>query len=271
MFKDTEYKTPRDHVTGTMCRPDITAAFQQDWLKNDTTDWAFIQLAGEKASRGKSRDTQRKNAATYLHYLLLARPDRLVAQGVLTREDEVMFLLGIGGVGIKELTVPCNSRVLYKLLYAFIYRLYCPSRFSDESYIRTDFNGSEATYTVCIHTAESSGFRPIHARNPFATRTHVLSKPPSKFVIGNRPLTVLKEQLIRRGRRFNEWDILFKIHRPNIVPGVVEAVYHETIVAPLAPGRQKYRLGLQQTGSPFTRIPTAMKMLETLFDLLEGI
>jgi hypothetical protein len=55
------------------------------------------------------------------------------------------------------------------------------------------------------------------------------------------------------------------------VPGVVEAVDSEIIGAPLSPGRVKHRLGLRQTGSPFTSIPTAKKVLETLFDLLEGI
>jgi hypothetical protein len=52
---------------------------------------------------------------------------------------------------------------------------------------------------------------------------------------------------------------------------VVEAIDAEVIKAPLSPGREKHRLGLWQTGSPFRRIPTAKKMLETLFDLLEGI
>ena len=54
-------------------------------------------------------------------------------------------------------------------------------------------------------------------------------------------------------------------------PGVVQAVDGEIIPAPLSPRREKHRLGLQQMGSPFTSIPTAQSMLETLFDLLEGI
>jgi hypothetical protein len=86
-----------------------------------------------------------------------------------------------------------------------------------------------------------------------------------------RPFTVIKEQLCRIGRSFVEWAILTKIHQPIRVPGVVEAIDAEVIKAPLSPGREKHRLGLWQTGSPFRRIPTAKKMLETLFDLLEGI
>jgi hypothetical protein len=276
VFKDTEYKTPKGHVTGTQCRPDITAAFEMDWVtaknKGKCTDWALIRLAGEKASTGKSYETQMKNAATYLHYLLLARPDFRVAQGLLTTKKAVIFYVGIGGVGIQQLEVDWANKNLYKFIYAFIYRLYKPSHFADPSYTRTSFNKetSGATYTLTFKTEVFPNFRPIHARNPFATRTHVLSNP-SLTRRGDRSPTVLKEQLCRTGRRFDEWTILTKIHRPTIVPGVVEAVGSEIIDAPLSPERKKHRLWLRQMGSPFTSIPTAKKVLETLFDLLEGI
>ena len=271
VFKDTEHKTPNGHVTGTKCRPDITAAFEKDWIKDRCTDWALIHLAGERASSSKSFDTKKKNAATYLHYLLLARPDFLVAQSLLTFNSGVVFLLGIGGVGIQQLEVQWSDENLYKFLYAFIYRLYDPSHFADLSYTRTGFDKetSEAIYTVHFKTKECPNFRPIHARNPFAARTHVLSN--SSPTQGAMAPTVLKEQLCRAGRRFNELSILTKIHQSTNVPGVVEALDGEIIAAPLSPGREKHRLGLRQTGLPFTSIRTAKKMLEMLFDLLEGI
>jgi hypothetical protein len=208
----------------------------------------------------------------YLHYLLLARPDFLVAQGLLTTKSEVMFLVGTGGIGIWQLVVKWVNENLYKFIYAFIYRLYDPSHFADPSYTRTGFNkeNSEATYTVHFKTMECPDFRPIHARNPFTTRTHVLSNP-SLTQGGDRRPTVLKEQLCRTGRHFDELTILSRVHQPMNVPGVVEVVDGEIIAAPLSPGREKHRLGLRQTGLPFTSIGTAKKMLETLFDLLEGI
>ncbi len=136
--------------------------------------------------------------------------------------------------------------------------------------MKAEFNEetSEVTYTVRIQTKEYPGFRAIHARNPFMTRTHVLSNP-SRVREGS--VTVLKDQLCRTGRRFDEWTILTKIHQQRRVPGVVEAVVGDVIEAPLSPRREKHHLGLRQTGSPFRSIPTAKKMLETLFDLLEGI
>jgi hypothetical protein len=117
-------------------------------------------------------------------------------------------------------------------------------------------------------TTECPGFYPIYARNPFGTRTHILSNPNFKV----NELTVIKEQFCRPGRRFEELTILKDyIHKPEQVPGVVVAAYGETIKPPESRKRRKYRLGLGESGSPFTSIPTLSNVLETLFDVLEGI
>ena len=236
--------------------------------RGPSTDWQIIRLAGQKASANEPLSEQKKHAATYLHYLLLARPDLLVAQGLLTTKSEITFLVGIGGVGIKELTVNWHNKNLSNLLYAFIYRLYNPFHFADPSYTRTGFDEktSQAIYIVQFKQKNYPNFRSIHARNPFTTRTHVLSYPE------HTDTTVIKGTLCRTGRRFDEHTILSKIHKTMKVPGVVEAVDSDIGQATrLCPGRQKHSLGLRQTGSPFTSIPTAKKVLETLFDLLEGI
>ena len=230
-------------------------------------NWPIIRLVGERASTDEVSDSQKKRATTYLHYLLLARPDFLIAQGLLITKSGIMFLVGVGGVGIQQLMVNWGDKSLYKFLYVSIYRLYEPSHFADPSYKKTWLNKetSEVTYTVDFKMKVYPDFCAIHARNPFTTRTHVLSNP------SHRDVTVIKELLCLTGRRFDEWTILTKIHHLTKVPGVVEAVYHEVIPTHLSPEREKHRLGLRQTGSAFTSIPTAKKVLETLFDLLEGI
>ena len=183
-----------------------------------------------------------------------------------------MFLVGTGSVGIRQLKVNWEDKDLHKFIYVFIYRLYEPSHFADPSYARTGFNKetSEASYTMDFSMKKFSGFRTIHAKNPFTTCTHVLSN--LLLTQGaDMSLTVIKEQLCRTGQHFDELTILTKIHQPVNVPGVVQAIGGEIIPAPLSPRREKHRLGLRQTGLPFTSIPTAQSMLETLFDLLEGI
>ncbi|KAI0270073.1 hypothetical protein BGY98DRAFT_1100936 [Russula aff. rugulosa BPL654] len=212
-------------------------------------------------------------AISYLHYLLLARPDFYVAQGLLISNDGVTFLFGIGGAGIRDFKVEWAHKDFYKLLYAFIYRLYEPGDFADPSYIKTDSDKKTAAkYTIKIAhpqgTKECHGFYPIYAGNPFATRTHVLSNP--NFKVENDDLTILKDQFCRVKRRFQEITILKEyVHNPKRVPGVVVAVYGEKIDLPQSEERCKQRLGLRESGSRFTSIPTLYKVLETLFDVLE--
>ena len=260
------------------------AAFEGHWKSDLATGhlfvhWPFVRLAGESASAGKTHGDQKKQAILYLHYLLLARPDLYVGQGVLASDAGVTFLFGIGGEGIWEFEVKWAHKELYKLLYAFIYRLYEPGGFADETYIKTEFDEEfTAKYTIKItysgRTQECPGFHSICAKNPFATRTHVLSNPD--FKLEGNDLTIFKDQFCRVGRCFKELDILTEhIHKQRQVPGVVVAAYGETIIPPRPlPGseqRYKYRLGLGESGSPFTSIPTLHEVLETLFDVLEGI
>jgi hypothetical protein len=210
--------------------------------------------------------------ATYLYYLLLARPNFLITQGLLTTNSKVIFLVRIGGRGIQQLKVKWGNKNLHKVIYASIYHLYNLSHFADPLYMRTGFNKetSEATYTVKFSKEDYPSLCTIYARNPFTTHTHVLFNL-SLTQGDDRPPMVLKEQLCQTRQCFNELEILTKIYQPMNVPGVVEAIDSECIVAPLSPKREKHCLGLWQTASPFTSICMAKKMLEMLFNLLEGI
>jgi hypothetical protein len=63
VFKSTENKVPRGHVSDTECRPDFTAAFDTHWGDEATT---CIRLVGEDASSGKSKKSQTRQAISYL-------------------------------------------------------------------------------------------------------------------------------------------------------------------------------------------------------------
>ena len=225
-------------------------------------------------------------AISYLHYLLLARPDLHVGQGLLISKRGIMFLVGIGGRGIRRFSVAWTDTQLYKLMYAFelyklmyafVYRLYDPGHFADPSYVAMvpDLQKNLVMYTIRISEGDlvCPGFSPIYATNPFASRTHVLSNPLSDIKVDGRVFTVLKDQLCQPDRRFDEYGILsMHVHSPEKVPGVAEAVCHELIEIPvsLRVSRVKHRMGLQQLGSPITSIPTLKGMLEIVFDVLES-
>ncbi|KAI9455217.1 hypothetical protein F5148DRAFT_1369876 [Russula earlei] len=216
-FRDMGNKSPPGHVMDTKCKPDIMAAFQNNW-KDDVVRWPFIQLAGETASRGKPPNIQRGQVISYLHYLLLARPDLYIAQGLLSSEKGLTFFFGIGGEGIQEFHVQWDHERFDQLLYS--------------SYINIEFD-KETTAKILAYSKTS-----------FAELEDVLNE-----------LKILQEH----------------VHKLTQVPGVVVATYGETIPIgePLSKERWKHRLGLGESGSPFTSIPTLSQVLETLFDVLE--
>ena len=281
-FKSTGNIPHRGHVTDTQYKPNITAAFEGDWGDDNTTLWPCIRLVGEEPSKRQSTKQQRKQAMSYLHCLLLARPDLHVAQGLLTTKKRIMFLFGIGGHGIRSFSVHWDDDDVYKLMYAFVYRLYDPGHFGDPSYLSMVPNLHEnlVTYTIRItvddqdkksNSIDCSGFSPIYASRPFGSRTHILSNPRSEIKVGGKVMRVIKDQLCQPGTRFDEHNILTHIHSPAKVPGVVEAVYHESIDIPplLGVSGEKCRMGLRQLGSPITSV-CLKGMLEMVFDVLEG-
>ena len=226
------------------------------------------------------RTKRDKQCLTCITSYWLARPDLNIAQGLVISESEVMFLLGIGGIGICTYSIGWGSMELHRLLYAFIYCLYNPGDFADPSYVEMvpnyldDFVTYNMRITLDSNPITITNLCPIYASNPFGTQTHilVLSNPDPKVKVNGEPLTVFKDQLCQVGTRFYEYDILTRVHSPEKVPRVVEALYHEVIKIPrdLCPSREKHRLGLQQIGKPLTSIPTVGQMLEIVFDILEG-
>jgi hypothetical protein len=243
----------------------------------DTTLWLCIQVVGEAASAGKSRSQQFNQAISYVHYLLEARPDLHVVQGLLTSHSNLTFLFGIEGLGIHTFTVHWGHEDLYSLFYAFLYWLYDPGPFADLSYqeMVPHLMKNFVTYTVWIRGEDGKdiicpGFCPIFSSNPFGTCTHVLSNADSKVKVNNKLLVVLKDQLCRAETRFTERHILSQVHSPEMVPGVVEAVCHDSIETLFCKFRMKHHMGLRQFGRPFTSIPTLQQALEITFDVLEG-
>ncbi|PPQ82397.1 hypothetical protein CVT25_008358 [Psilocybe cyanescens] len=253
------------HVTNTQCRPDIVAAFKNDWHHHHSQvyAWPQIQLTGEIISEGKNIDTQRRQAASHLYYMILARPDLYVAHGLLLDDLGVTFFAGITGHGIFCIRLEFDDDRLRPLLYALVHHIYNPGEFKDNR-VGMQFNwqlqGSEYTLRLQMSSGLSlpcNKFRAIYAGNPFETTTYAYAR-------SQRPI------LPCDAIQVNEPEILKHIHEERDIPGVVKLLHDEEWET-LVPSNRivKRRLGLSQQRSTFMSIRTVKAMLEAAYDILE--
>ncbi|KAF7776610.1 hypothetical protein Agabi119p4_5003 [Agaricus bisporus var. burnettii] len=95
---------PAGHRSTTLSKPDI-AIFRRNYAlsqEEDNTFWSSIEMAMKYHSAKKTREQCLKEAATYVAYLLKARPDLISALGLLADPDSFDFLF-------------CNATGIYKL------------------------------------------------------------------------------------------------------------------------------------------------------------
>jgi hypothetical protein len=94
-------------------------------------------------------------------------------------------------------------------------------------------------------------------------------------IVNNLPVTVIKDEYRRPGRRFNEAEILHHIHAEEEIPGIVHIAHSETVMQvhniPVCSGdRQKNRIGLSRYEKPFMDLKTPLAALMVIYDLLES-
>lgn len=282
-FRKTENQNQYHYITKTACRPDVIAAFVDGdkpigWQHiNQVWGWPFIQLVAEVASRGSTINTQRRQAASYVYYMILARPDLYVAHGLLIDKSGVTFFVGITGVGICDVQLNYTDAKLYSTLFALIKHIYDPGHFKDNRCeVTFNTNAQKFEYTLSFELTPGNaptkcgGFQAMYASNPFETTTYVFATTggdTKPTMVGNQRLRIVKDQYCRK-TRFNEPEILKHIQN---TPGVVTLVHDEEWETPVhSEHRIKRRLGLSQNGDPFMDIRTVRTMLEVAYDVLEG-
>ncbi|KAJ8519768.1 hypothetical protein ONZ45_g3314 [Pleurotus djamor] len=262
--RDSETAKRPGQPTRTNCRPNITLAFQSYWWnKNDTPmSWTRVELVGEKASTG-STDPLLKTAS-YVHYWLLSRPDRMVALSFLTAQRGITFLVAPQGTTTTyTLFLPWRSPSITKMVFAFLYRLYDPGEWAMPRVSRR-VDGNDTVFDVRTDdTTIYLGFKPIFASDPFRTRTHVFANPDHPTV------RVIKSQLSRNSRRFLEREIYNHIHRDGDVPGIPHVHFFFDLPAPPDALRTQNIIGLREHGYPIMMAATLRDVLEILYDILE--
>ena len=85
-FFDTPNAAPKDHPTGTICRPDIVATRQRGEIH-----WTGIEATVQLHSYGKTAEGPDIQSALYSIFLLQARPDLLAVQGICVTKAGIML------------------------------------------------------------------------------------------------------------------------------------------------------------------------------------
>ncbi|KAJ8522828.1 hypothetical protein ONZ45_g657 [Pleurotus djamor] len=261
--------------------------------------WPCVSLAAEEISSSDSALAQQRHAITYLDLLLLSRPDLRGAFGLLTTHKTATLFFGIGGFCVKHFSFRWGTDHLAKAMSALVYLLYHPGYWQQTS-IRLDryersnaFCYYEITFQKplsCVDEPSAQGnVRPdlelqcpnfVHrsAQCTFGSRSHIfVFRPPSDAAqpprFQDKPIRVIKSQLVREEEGQYEPDFLRKVHDPD-VPGVVHLTCYtyQSITVPSLADRKTKRhvlLGLEEEGHLFMQIASPQDMLMNAYNYLE--
>ncbi|KAG8786972.1 hypothetical protein FRC15_010292 [Serendipita sp. 397] len=274
-----EYVDYLNMSTASLCRPDIVAYKQQNPQRFDEADlnWSHLETTGEIYSKKESKAGTEAQAGAYTAYHLQARPDRVSVSGIWLKKEDKTFQLFITSacqvyhtsiLSIKDHGAP-------SLFFAFVWSLYYPD--VDPS-ISINTNVPLPTFTVRVSDQETySGLKVSFTGDAIGRRTTIMTR-------NGLSATVIKEQYIEDGRRFNEGELLDIIHEKGVFPGVVRVgTYgpvedqgsrisimhkpdgHRAIV------RYKTRLVLKDKGILLSKVKTIRQLLMCCYDLLEVI
>ncbi|EKM79815.1 hypothetical protein AGABI1DRAFT_127502 [Agaricus bisporus var. burnettii JB137-S8] len=260
----------------TLFRPDV-AIFRRNYPLSQDEDkafWCSIEMAIKYHSAKKTRKQRLEQAADYVAYLLNARPDLISALGILVEPDSLdFFFCNVGGIYKLSLSnkaeyMPLLSAVLRYLngrqkknLDTTLVRVQGSSLF-DVSFPNASTSlgvskGQATTYPTCfLH----------YSHKPFRCRASIFIYKPATDVAAIR---VIKDQYIKKHRRWDEKQILAKIHANGPYPAVVRMCFADEIMQARCGDHIRVRICLQDYGTDFLSLKTPRDMIYALYDLLE--
>ncbi|XP_006456876.1 hypothetical protein AGABI2DRAFT_181316 [Agaricus bisporus var. bisporus H97] len=282
-LKDTGLKiykrgnsAPTGHPSATLCRPDV-AIFREGFSPPQDKGkvfWGSIEMAIEFHSAGKTHDERLKQAATYAMFLLEARPDLVSALGLLVELNSLVFFV-CNAEGIKKVIV--SEKEDYLPLLSAVMRYLdrgqkehvdpTLERAQDSDLFHISFpNESTDLVTSETQPIEYPSCRLHYSHDPFGRRPNVFIYKPANDVTAIR---VIKDQYIRKKRRWGEKELLEKIHKDGTYPAVVRMCLFREIPRAECGNRIRVRICLQDYGTDFLSLETPRDMIYALYDLLE--
>jgi hypothetical protein len=226
-------------------------------------------MAIEFHSAGKSYEKRWKQAITYALYLLEARPDLMSALGLLVEPDNLEFFL-CNANGVWKLSLSEKEDYLPLLRAVLSYLNEGQGENCDSTLSREKFN-NEILFNVSVPNGSTliryTGCSLRYSHDPFGRRPTVFIYDPKN---GVNAIRVIKDQYIRKNRRWTEKDILEKIHADDTYPAVVTMCFFGEITGARCDDRIRVRICLQDYGTDFLSLKTPREIIYALYDLLEG-
>jgi hypothetical protein len=232
-------------------------------------------MAMEFHSSGKSYEQRQKQAVTYVLYLLEARPDLVSALGLLVERDGLDFFF-CNADEIKKLSLTRKEDFMPLLRAIISYLNEGQTKNCDSTLCRRK---GEVLFNVSVPNGSTSlgaSAGPLtfyescflrYSHDPFGRRPSVFIYEPKNNVAAIR---VIKDQYIRKSRRWSEKDILTKIHANGTYPAVVRMCFSGEITKARCGDRIRVRICLQDYGTDFLSLKTPRDVIYALYDLLEG-
>lgn len=203
----------------------------------------------------------------YAAYLLQQRPDRVAVCGLYVAKSRFSLIL-IDAAGAYSTALPWDDESARNLLLRVVYYINVPPM----SMIDPTVTRHEDAFTVNVQGQVLEGYTLRSCGHPLGRRTVVFQCEGANHL-------VVKEQYLRCPPEISEHTILTHIHEPGEMPGVVRVRSCEVVrrvdgssieCGKGSQRRQKVRLLLQDTGTPFMAISTPHEALVTAWDVLEG-
>jgi hypothetical protein len=269
--------SPFGHPRGIRAKPDV-AIFRRAYSfhpDEDKISWNSIEMVIEYNSGKRKRKMCYGSIASYVMYLLEARPDLVSALGLLVDRDHIDFFF-CNVRGIKKLSLSNKEDYLPLLSAVIRYLNGGQKKNSDSTLSRVP---GTAHFDVSIPTGSGSfdvskgppsayaSCSLRYSNDPFGRRPNVFVYKPGHDVTAIR---VIKDQYLGRDRCWTEKYILAKIHANGTYPSVARMCFAGEITPARCGDRIRVRICLQDYGRDFLSLKTPREVLYAIYDLLEG-
>jgi hypothetical protein len=237
-----------------------------------------LEAVGELLSV-ENKERACAKTASYTSYLLQARPDRLIVQGIYVDSGAFRLIVSNACGAFYTKCLDWESPDSLLLLCAWIWRLYRPV--VDPSITANIEQDKPPTFTIRFPEGPDRVCTIRCVGTAFGRRTIV-------FDCSKESNTVIKEQYIETSRRFEEGSILKKIHGTGTgtetFPGVVRPGWYGTVKSGEEQlvvswkdsergkiyERKKTRMVLLDKADSIMDAKTPREVLIAMYDLLES-